>query len=71
MSNLILTIFCLAFSIIPEVSMYFLYQWIAPTSALAKVAVLAIFWCGGLGLCILFAYLGFAFWVMAAKGRMP
>jgi hypothetical protein len=69
MSNLILAIFCFMFAVIPEVALYFLYPWIAPTSSLAKAVVLAMFWCGGLGLCVLFPYIGVLFYYEFSKAR--
>ncbi len=61
-SFLLTTLLCLAFALIPEIVMYSLYGAINPVGELSKIVILAIFWFGGSGLSILFAFLGFAVW---------
>lgn len=58
------TVCCGLFALIPEIAMYFVYGMIEPSTTLEKIAVGAIFWFGGGGLCVLFAYLGFMFWAL-------
>jgi hypothetical protein len=57
----------LVFAAIPETLMYFLYNFIDPTTTLEKIFVFAIFWFGGISLCILFAMLGFALFASLVK----
>lgn len=54
---------CLGFSLIPETAMYFLWQLVNPSTQLEKIAVLALFWLGGVGLCLVFAFLGLTVWI--------
>ena len=55
--------FCLVLALVPEIAMYLTYSLINPETTLAKVAVMALFWFGGAGLCVFSGVLGFALWV--------
>lgn len=48
----------LCIAAIPEIGMYNAWQLIQPDSALAKIALVALFWFAGIGLCAGFAYIG-------------
>jgi len=66
MTNIIkliaVTISCLVFALIPEILMYFIYGIIDPSSTIEKILVFGLFWFGGFGLCILFAFIAFSLW---------
>jgi len=48
----------LGFAIIPEITMFFIYQFVTPATQLGKIVLFGIFWFGGVGLCFLFGALG-------------
>lgn len=65
---IVFTMFCIAFAVLPETAMYFLWHLIHPESELARILVLGIFWFGGAGLCILFGFMGFVMWAHGFVG---
>lgn len=62
---LVITLLCFLFAMIPEMSMYALWNFVHPETDVARVLVLGIFWFGGVGLCVAFGIFGFAIWASA------
>jgi len=60
----LLFLFCFLFAMIPEIGMYIAWGLIDPQTALAKIATMALFWFGGVGMSIVFGYVGFTLWVI-------
>jgi hypothetical protein len=56
------TALCVTIALIPEIIMYNVWHLIEPTTTIEKILVMALFWMGGGGLCILFAVLGIGLW---------
>lgn len=61
---ILVTIFCIALGLIPEVVMYTVYSLISPESELTRVLVLLAFWLTGFGVCVGFAILAFMLWTL-------
>lgn len=62
---ILITLFCIGLALVPEAAMYFLWQAINPTETLEKIATVAIFWIGGVGLCVFFAFISTLLWIAA------
>lgn len=58
----LITLISLAFAMIPETIMYFLWQLIKPGNSLERLITLGIFWFLGAGICVIFLVLGLALW---------
>lgn len=57
------SVLCGLIAILPEIAMYFLWNLVQPQDEIVRVALVALFFiCGG-GMCILFGFLGVAAWV--------
>jgi len=56
-------IISLVIALIPEMVMYLTYEMIQPTTDIARVLLLGLFWFGGGSLCLLFASFGFLFFI--------
>ena len=61
----LITLFCICLALIPEAAMYFLWQVINPTETLEKIVTIALFWIGGAGLCVVFAFISTLLWISA------
>lgn len=60
---ILVSLLCLCISLLPEIAMYFLWQLVNPQDELMRVALVALFFFAGGGMCILFGFLGFAAWI--------
>lgn len=63
----LITLVCAMFALVPEIAMYFTWGLINPSSEAARIAVLALFWFVGGGLCVLFAYFGVFAWLLGLQ----
>ncbi len=64
---IIWSLICLAFALIPEAVMYFLWGVIDPVTAIERLLVIAVFLIGGGSISVLFAFLGVALWANGVK----
>ena len=58
------------FGLIPELSMYGIWQLVSPESEFGRIALIAIFLVGGGAWCIFFAFLAFAGFIKTVEEFM-
>lgn len=59
---LIFSLLCVVFALLPEITMYFIWHLINPSTDVMRVVVIAIFIFGGGSACVLFTFISLAIW---------
>ena len=62
-----ITLFSIAFALIPEGTMYYAWHLIQPVEVWQKIVILSLFWIGGLSICVWFGFIGFALWAFLLR----
>lgn len=65
--GILMSAICVAFALIPEGLMFFVYQFIAPETSLERILIFGLFAVFGGSVCVLFAFLGIALWTTLMK----
>jgi hypothetical protein len=60
--SIVFTVLFVLFALIPETIMYFTWHLVQPENPIQRLAMVALFFVGGGGLCVFFGILAVALW---------